>query len=665
MDFAQPLWQIAGFATCLGMLAAFRLFAQKRQAALEKFAAHPLIGRLTKNISANRRRLKNVLLAGAVLLSFAALARPQYGSQWVEVRQQGIDLLFALDTSKSMLAEDIKPNRLQRAHLAIQDFVEKLGGDRVGLLPFAGTAYLMCPLTIDYDAFLYSLSVVGTDLIPQGGTNIAAVINKAVEVLTNAANHKILIIITDGENLEGDALQAAEAAAKQGLTIYTVGVGTSQGELIPLADGGGQRFVKDQAGNFVTSRLDEATLRQIAEKTGGISVLLGPSGEGLETIYRQKLALIPKEDLAERRHKVPIERFEWPLALATGLLVFEMLIGERKGNRRRLPLPSLAGALGLARTLGGKLGRRGKAGALVLLLLVNFAGNGYGSEGEDAYRRGDYLQASEYYRKKLAERPDDPRLQYNFGTAAYKNNLYDEAIQAFTGALRSDQLELQKKAYFNRGNSYYQKGAEMRQGDPRGAAEKWRQSLESLKSALALDPRDLDAKHNRELVEKELAELEKQLEKDKKEQPPTEQSKEEQQDTSQKKEGQDTPQPPQAGSETAGQEPAKQQPDQQPAGQQQGQKEMQQGDQQPGQPQSGKQEDAGAKELPAGALEAAGSEQPPTEEQAEKDALRRQLGKMTKEEAERLLNGLKNEEGNLNFVPSGQRSTETTPDRDW
>lgn len=649
MDFAQPLWLIGGFTACLGMLAVFRLFARKRQAALEQFAAHQLIDRLTRNISGNRRRLKNGLLLGAVLLCFAALARPQYGSQWVEVRQQGIDLLFALDTSKSMLAEDIKPNRLQRAHLAIQDFVEKLDGDRVGLLPFAGTAYLMCPLTIDYDAFLYSLSVVGTDLIPQGGTNIAAVIDKAVEVLTSGANHKILIIITDGENLQGDALQAAEAAARQGLTIYTVGVGTSQGELIPLADGGGQRFVKDKAGNFVTSRLDEATLRQIAEKTGGLSVLLGPSGEGLETIYRQKLALIPKEELAERRHKVPIEKFEWPLALAAGLLVGEMLVGERKGRSRRLPLPSVAGAISLVRTLGSRFGRRGKAGALVLLLLVNFASNGYGSEGEDAYRRGDYLQASEYYRKKLAERPDDPQLQYNFGTAAYKNNLYDEAIQAFTGALKSDQLELQKKAYFNRGNSYYQKGAEMRQGDPQGAAEKWRQSLESLKSALELDPQDVDAKHNRELVEKELTELEKQLEKDKKEQ---------QQNGEQKQEGQENPQQPEAEPEKSGQEQA----DQQQAGQQQGQDAAKQSDKQPGEPQPGEQDRGDAQEQPAGALETAGSEEPPPEDQASKDALRRQLGKMTKEEAEQLLNGLKNEEGNLNFVPSGHKST---TDRDW
>ena len=330
MNFAQPLWIIVGLLSCIGLALFLHYMKKKRLATLEKFVAHQLIGRLTRNISTNRRRNKNLLLLLAVFCCFAALARPQYGFHWVDVQRKGIDLLFALDTSKSMLAEDIKPNRLKRAHLAILDFVRQLDGDRVGLLPFAGTSYLMCPLTLDYDAFEQSLTAVSTDLIPRGGTNIAGVIDHALEVLDNAANHKILIIVTDGENLEGDSVKAAETAAEKGLTIYTVGVGTSRGELIPLAGSGGQGFVKDPAGNFVTSRLDETGLTAIAEKSGGLYAPLGAAGEGLETIYQRKLALIPKEELAERRHKVPIERFEWPLALAAVVLVVEMLIGERK-----------------------------------------------------------------------------------------------------------------------------------------------------------------------------------------------------------------------------------------------------------------------------------------------------------------------------------------------
>jgi Ca-activated chloride channel family protein len=657
MDVSQPLWLLGGLGACLGLLFFFRSLAAKRQAALEKFVAQQLLGRLTGNISTTRRHLKKLLILIAVFLCFVALARPQVGYQWVEVKRKGIDLLFALDTSKSMLAEDIKPNRLQRATLAILDFVEKLEGDRVGLLPFAGTAYLMCPLTIDYDAFLHSLAAVGTDLIPQGGTNIAAVIEKAVQTLDNAANHKILIIVTDGENLQGDAVQAAEAAAKQGLTIYTVGVGTSQGELIPLKGGSGQGFIKDAAGNFVTSKLDAATLGQIAEKSGGLYAPLGPAGEGLETIYQQKLALIPKEELAERRHKVPIDRFEWPLALAAILLTIELLIGERK-VALALPLPPFGRFFHSVKSLLGKLTwpRAGKTLVLAFLLLAKMHGNGYASEGEEAYQRGDYLQASEYYRKKLEKKPDDPLLLYNFGAAAHKNNMYDDAIAAFSGALKSDKIDLQKKSYYNRGNSYYQKGAEVLQADPQAAVGQWRQALNSLNSALELDPADPDAKHNQGIVAKQLEELEKRLEKEK-------QEKQNNQDKEQKQDEQET--------QKEGEKKDKGQEQQQKGGSDQTKAGEPPQDQQTGVEPSktnnrppGEKQQEQAREQPTGSAPDE-EDRKQAEEQASQDAVRQQLGKMTKEEAERLLNALKNEEGNLNFVPSGRRAKELEIDRDW
>jgi Ca-activated chloride channel family protein len=587
------------------------------------------------------------------LLLFAALARPQFGFQWVEAKRKGIDLLFAFDTSKSMLVEDIKPNRLQRASLAIHDFVEKLEGDRVGLMPFAGSAYLLCPLTIDYDAFFHSLAAVNTDLIPQGGTNIGAVIEKAVQTLDNGANHKILIILTDGENLQGDAVAAAEAAAKKGLTIHTVGVGTSQGELIPTKKDKGGDFIKDDSGNFVTSRLNEATLRQISEKSKGLYVPLGAAGEGLATIYQQKLALIPKDELAEKRHKVPIERFQWPLALATLLLMIEMLIGERKIS---LSLPFLP----RARTLFDRLRprRSGKALGLVLLLVAGLADRGYASEGEEAYLRGDYLQASEYYQKKLAEKPDDPQLLYNFGTAAYKNNLFDDAITAFSGALKSDAVDLQKKAYYNRGNSHYAKGAEMRQADPQAAANQWRQALASLNSALELDPADADAKHNKEVIAEQLAELEKQLEKQQQEKQ-DQQGKEDKDQQEKNGENKDQGEKQQSDPEKANEDAENSRPESKE------EKERQQAEATPEKEaeQQGAQAQEGG-EQPAEA-DKKQEEQGKQAEQAANDALRQQLGKMTKEEAEQLLNALKNEEGNLNFVPAGRRGVEKDINRDW
>lgn len=657
MDFAQPHWLFFGLLACIGLIILFRFMHTRRQAALEKFAAQQLLDRLTRNVSTGRRRYKNTLLLLAVFMCFAALARPQYGFQWVDIKRKGIDLLFALDTSKSMLAEDIKPNRLRRAHLAILDFVEQLEGDRVGLMPFAGSAYLMCPLTLDYSAFADSLAAVTTDIIPRGGTNLAAVIDTAALTLNNAANHKILIILTDGENLQGDAVNAAEEAAKQGLTIYTVGVGTSEGELIPLAGKSGQGFVKDEQGNFVTSRLNETTLSALAEKSNGLYVPLGPAGEGLETIYQQKLALIPKEELAERRQKVPLERFEWPLAAALVFLILELLVGERKKTR----------SLSFLKTLGhiSRIGRRGKKVtevALVLLLLgLGITPEASCSRGEEAFNKGDYLQASEYYREKLQKAANDPQLHYNYGTATYKNNMFDDAIDAFTKALKSDDVELQRKAYYNRGNSYYQKGVEVQQADPESTLNLWKQAVSSLESALQLDPDDADARHNHGIIQKLLEELEKQQQQQK------QQNEENQQDQQDKDNNQEQDQ---NGEQKQQQQKGDSESDtnQQQAedGQSKAKQDAERNETRPDKPQAA--ENSGDKEAqPVPMNESPEKKSNPADQakQADGDGQRQQLGKMTREEAESLLNALKNEEGELNFVPTDRGINGNDLDKDW
>jgi len=669
MNFAQPYWLLVGLFACIGLALLFRLLQKRRQAALTKFAAHHLIGSLTRNVSEGRRRYKNFLLLLAVFLFFAALARPQYGFQWVEVKRKGIDLLFALDTSKSMLAEDIKPNRLTRAHLAILDFVRQLDGDRVGLLPYAGSAYLMCPLTLDYDAFESSLAAVNTNIISHGGTNIGAVIDQAIKTLNNGANHKILIILTDGENLQGDAIKEAEEAARQGLTIYTVGVGTSQGELIPVSGDGGQGFIKDQQGNFVTSRLDEKTLSAIAEKSGGLYVPLGPAGEGLETVYQKKLALIPKEELAERRHKVPLERFEWPLAAALLVLTVELLVGERKKARRIGVYKALRQTIQRIIGLAGRQG--GKAAAILLIMLLGFSNRASCSTGEEAFAQGDYVRASEYYQKKLDKDPDNPRLQYNFGTTAYKNNMFDEAAEAFTKALKSDDVSLQEKAYYNRGNSQYRKGLESQQADPKATVEQWQKALDSLQSAMTLDPNDADARHNHAIIKRQLEELEKKQQ-NKKDQ----QNGKDQKDQQNQKDGKDKQQQGNSQDRQQDQDSAEHQKEQQQ--QQQGGDRQQTGTEQakeqpqPEKEKQGKerQQAAAAEKEDSGSKQAEPINQQRQKEsnaadQAKQDARRQQLGKMTREEAESLLNALKNEEGELNFVPSGHNNNADDIDKDW
>lgn len=631
MTFAQPLWLLAGLGSCILLGLLFRFLRKKRLLALEKFASGQLIGKLTKNVSTTRRRYKNALLLLAVFLLFAALARPQYGFEWVDVKRKGIDLLFALDTSKSMLAEDIKPNRLKRAHFAILDFVQRLDGDRVGLLPFAGSSFLMCPLTMDYEAFEQSLSAITTDIIPRGGTNIAGVIEAASTILTNGANHKILIILTDGENLEGDALAAAEKYAQEGLTIYTVGVGTNSGELIPVL--GGKGFIKDSTGKYVTSKLDESTLSKIAELTGGMYAPLGGAGEGLDAIYQQKLSLIPKEELAERRHKIPIDRFEWPLAGALVLLVIELLLGERKKNGQRT----------IFKVLTESVKRKKKISTMVLLLALTVSSGARASSGEDAFAAEDYLGAAEYYRQQLEKTPDSPKLQYNFGASSYKNNMYDDAIQAFTSALKSEDIELQKRSYFNLGNSHFQKGVESQQGDASATVEEWKQAITAMDSVLKFTPDDERAKNNREVIAKQLEQLEKQME-----QQENQDGQENKDSNSQDGEPKDG-----AGKDNQQQDSA-------------GNDNPQEGKGDENQEQKdGEKSEADESPQPINeSAEQEKSQEQLAKEQAEQDAMRQKQGKMTKEEAEQLLNALKNQEGELNFVPSGSAGENET-EKDW
>jgi len=650
MQFAEPIWLFVGLAVSIMLALYFHYSRKKRTVALAKFASHHLVQQLTRKVSSRKRLYKDILVISAIFLCFAGFARPQYGYKWVEVKRKGIDLLFALDTSKSMLAEDIKPNRLKRSHLAILDFVQQLEGDRVGLLPFAGSAYLMCPLTMDYDAFEQSLSAITTNLIPKGGTNIAEVIGKANEVLSDGANHKILIILTDGENLEGDAVSAAEEGAKEGLTIYTVGVGTTTGELIPLGSGGG--FIKDASGSFITSKLDQTALTQIAEKSGGLYAPLGNAGEGLETIYQQKLALIPKEELAERRHKVPLERFEWPLGAALILLFLEFIIGERKNNG---PPP-------LFSKLKGRLRRHGLGKLTVILLFVLISSErANASKGEDAFERGDFLKASEYYSKRLEQDPDNAKLQYNYGTSSYKNNMYDDAIESFSKALKSDDISLQEMAYFNKGNSHYQKGAETMQADPQKTVEQWDLALDALASAIELNPEDTQAVNNREVIKKQLEELQKQMEKKQNEQNEQNQQDQGKQGDQQQQEqqGQDQKQD-QNGDQQNSSESENQSGT---SGTDTGSENNSAGAHEEDQENATKDAEEGDK---SGAIEAINeNEKQEAEAQEKQDTLRRQQGRMTKEEAEQLLNELKNDEGELNFVPAGNKNLNDDVSRDW
>lgn len=314
-------------------LIAFFVWARRRrQRALEAFVAAALLPAVVPDIDPRRRTIRAALLTAATALLVLALAGPKWGFRWEEVRREGIDLIVALDTSRSMLATDVKPNRLARAKLAVRDLLGQLHGDRIGLVAFAGGAFVQCPLTLDYGVFAESLEAIEVGIIPRGGTNLTAAIDAGLAAFDGRqGKHQALVLITDGESHEGDVKEAIKRASERGVKIYTVGIGTPDGELIPGESGG---FFKDRAGQAVKSRLDEETLQQVATDTGGVYLRTAGASLGLSELYRDYIASMEKRELASTLERRFEQRYQAPLALALLLLLVEPLVGERRAPAR-------------------------------------------------------------------------------------------------------------------------------------------------------------------------------------------------------------------------------------------------------------------------------------------------------------------------------------------
>jgi Ca-activated chloride channel family protein len=307
-------------------------FIQRRQS-LRLFAQKELLEGLLDRVSFEKKRLKASLLLGAFFCALLALMRPQWGFRWEESHKKGIDILIALDVSRSMLAADVKPSRLARAKLALEDFVKSLGGDRIGLIAFSGTAFLQCPLTSDYNGFLLVLDNVDTQTIPQGGTSISSAIREAIRAYKDVGRRdKTLVLITDGEDHQGDPLATAREAKEAGVTVHAIGLGTQEGDLIVLSPQESQPggYLKDAEGNVVKTRLDEKTLEEIALATGGVYVRAQGREFGLDLLKDRVLSKIEKASFQGKKVKRYEERFQIFVGLALLLLFGEFLIDDRR-----------------------------------------------------------------------------------------------------------------------------------------------------------------------------------------------------------------------------------------------------------------------------------------------------------------------------------------------
>jgi Ca-activated chloride channel family protein len=288
------------------------------------------MAKLTDATSRPRQVVKAILVLLGTSCLVLALVQPQFGTKLEMVSRRGVDVIVALDVSRSMLAQDLKPNRLERARFEVTSFIDRLEGDRVGLVAFAGQSLVLCPLTLDYGAAKLFLDAADTDAVPYQGTAIAEAIRAAGRAFgSQDRKYKALVLITDGEDHAGRVLEAARQAGDEGVRIFAVGVGTPDGELIPIGQEGQGDFLKDQGGNVVKSRLDEGALREIARITDGGYVRSGGGRVGLEEVYAQVDAM-EKRDLGSRRYTQFVDRYQWPLGLALALFLVEGFLSDRR-----------------------------------------------------------------------------------------------------------------------------------------------------------------------------------------------------------------------------------------------------------------------------------------------------------------------------------------------
>lgn len=283
--------------------------------------------------SPGKKLLKFVLSLLAISSVIVALAKPQFGSKLTDVKRQGVEIVIALDVSNSMLAEDIQPNRLANAKRAISRLIEQLENDKIGLIVFAGDAYVQLPITTDFGAAKMFLSSVNTEIVPRQGTSIKAAIDLAVRSFSPEADKsKAIIIITDGEDHEEGALEAAQAAAEKGITVHTIGMGLAQGAPIPVLNQYGQKdYRKDAEGNVVVSKLSEKTLQEVALAGKGIYIRASNSRTGLSTLFTE-INKMDKQEIEARIYSEYEEQFQYPVALAIALLLAEFLLLSRRNK---------------------------------------------------------------------------------------------------------------------------------------------------------------------------------------------------------------------------------------------------------------------------------------------------------------------------------------------
>ena len=447
---------------------------------LKKFGDPQLVRQLMPDVSRWRPAVKFWLLQAALALIIVMLARPQFGTRISHEKRQGIETLIAMDISNSMLAEDVTPSRLDRCKMMVENLVDNFTDDKIGLIVFAGDAFIQLPITSDYVSAKMFLADIQPSMIRTQGTDIALAIRKAQNSFTQEENiGKAIIVITDGEDHEGGAVEAAKEARKKGMRVYVLGVGSDGGSPIPDGNGG---YMKDRSGNTVMTRLNQDMCRQIAQAGGGAYIHVDNNSDAQRQLDNE-LAKLAKKETESTVFSEYDEQFQ-----AVGILVILLLIAELCILECKNPL------LRNVRFFKGK--RRYSSAMTLLMLLTAMAANAqndrdYIREGNRNFRSGKFAEAEVSYRKSIEKNPRNPQAAYNLGNALFAQKKDSAAVVAYESGVQLETSAIRKSM------GYHNMGVVCQ------SHKMFSEAIEAYKNALRLNPKDDEARYNLEICKKQ------------------------------------------------------------------------------------------------------------------------------------------------------------------
>ena len=497
------------------MVLLYLLLIRWKKKANKKIGDPLLVEQLTKGFSTKKFKLKLVFfIVGFALCGFAVagLVEPD-GTQ--KINRRGIDIMIALDVSKSMLAQDIQPSRLERARQVISKIIDNSPEDKIGLVIFAGRAYLQMPMTVDHEAAKMYLATASPDDVPTQGT----VISDALKMCYGAFNpkektYKTIILISDGEDHDDDALKIAKQLGKEGIMLNTIGIGSPQGA--PIMDPATNSYKVDDKGNTIITKLNQDELSNLAKNGNGLYQLYSTTNEVANNIKKQLSGIGKEATISDSSYKAFKQYFQYFLAAALFLLIIEFFISERKRLNKKI------------------------AATLIIFFFISnttFAQNAKNEiiKGNEAYKKNNYNAAENSYRDALKIADNNPTASFNLGNTLYRKDNTDEATEAFDNAIKnSSDNVIKENAYYNKGVAYQK-------------AKKLPECIDAYKNALMLNPNDEDARQNLERALKEQKQQQQQQQqqnqKDKKQQPKPDQKKQDQQNKQDQQKQNDQPKP--------------------------------------------------------------------------------------------------------------------------